>query len=313
MNQILATENNREKNKKTSNQTPMDVKSIVRFFAIVILVFGVLLIISAAYSMIKNKNTQEANNQSNSIPTVNITQEGSNVVISIQHDKPIDKIIYSWNKGEETTLQGMGRTRVEEYIILPLGDNTLYVEISDNTGKKVKYEKQFSLQEGQDVIAPTIELTDDGEGNIKIVAKDDIAMSYITYSWNDGEETRVDVHPDSPKQIQEKIKSLEGLNKLKIVAVDTSENKEEKEQQVYAGAPKISVMQEGINLKIHIEDQVEITKVSYILNGRGYESGDLNQTVVDFEQELDEGENIFTMVVTNRFGKEARFEGKCTR
>ena len=72
-------------------------------------------------------------------------------------------------------------------------------------------------------------------------------------------------------------------------------------------------MQEGINLKIHIEDQVEITKVSYILNGRGYESGDLNQTVVDFEQELDEGENIFTMVVTNKFGKEARFEGKCTR
>lgn len=310
MNQILATSNNSEKKKKSS--APTDVKSIVRFFAIAIIVFGVLLMISGIYSWIRTKNI-ESNNQVSSNPVVSIEQQGSNIVISIKHEKPIDKIKYSWNDGEEMTLQGRGRTQVEEKIVMPHGDNVLNVEITDSDGKKVKHSKQFSLQEGQDIIAPTIEFADDGEGNVKIVAKDDIEIAYIKYSWNDGEETVVEVHPDSPKQIQEKIKSMEGFNKLKVVAVDSSGNEDSKEQQVYAGAPKISVIQEGEKLRIKISDDVEITKIAYVLNGQGYESGELSQKEIELEQELAVGENIITIIVTNKYNKQAKFEGKCTR
>lgn len=317
MNQILATNNNSNEKKKkvrTQNQTPTDIKSIVRFFAIVIIVFGILLIASGSYAMIKNKKTSEDETQNNSVPTVNIEQEGSKVIISVKHNRPIDRITYMWNNGEKTVLQGMGRTQIKEEIILPLGDNTLNVEVKDNGGKKVSFEESFSLREGQDVIAPTIELADDGEGNIKIVAKDDIAMSHILYSWNGGEETKVEVHPDSPNQIQEKIKSIEGFNTLKVIAVDSSENQAEKEQQVYAGSPKISVMQEGEKLRIHIQDEVEITKIEYILNGKGFSSGEgLSLKEVELEQELDVGENIITIFATNKFGKQTKFEGKCVR
>lgn len=311
MNQILATENNPEK-KKTSSSKPADVKNVVRFFAIALIIFAVLLIASGAYALIRNKNRQ-AQNQNASVPTVTITQEGANAVIQIKHDKPIDKIRYSWNDGVEETLQGMGRTQVNETLPIPIGNSTLNIRVTDNIGKEVRKQQQFSIQEGQDLIAPTIELADDGEGNIKIVAKDDVAISYILYSWNDGEQTKVEVHPDSPKQIQEKIKSLEGFNILKVVAVDQRENKAEKEQQVYAGSPKIAVTQEGEKLRIQANDAVEITKIFYVLNGRGYESGELNQKELDLEQELDVGQNIITITVTNKFGKTSTFEGKCTR
>lgn len=311
MNQILATENNPEK-KKTSNSKPADVKNVVRFFAIALIVFAILLIASGTYALIRNKNSQ-AQNQNASVPTVTITQEGASAVIQIKHDKPIDKIRYSWNDGVEETLQGMGRTQVNETLPIPIGNSTLNIRVTDNIGKEVRKQQQFSIQEGQDLIAPTIELADDGEGNIKIVAKDDVAISHILYSWNDGEQTKVEVHPDSPKQIQEKIKSLEGFNILKVVAVDQRENKAEKEQQVYAGSPKIAVTQEGEKLRIQANDAVEITKIFYVLNGRGYESGELNQKELDLEQELDVGQNIITITVTNKFGKTSTFEGKCTR
>lgn len=311
MNQILATENNPEK-KKTSNSKPADVKNVVRFFAIALIVFAVLLIASGTYALIRNKNSQ-VQNQNASVPIVTITQEGSNAIIQIKHDKPIDKIRYSWNDGVEETLQGMGRTQVNETLPIPIGNSTLNIRVTDNIGKEVRKQQQFSIQEGQDLIAPTIELADDGEGNIKIVAKDDVAISHILYSWNDGEQTKVEVHPDSPKQIQEKIKSLEGFNILKVVAVDQRENKAEKEQQVYAGSPKIAVTQEGEKLRIQANDAVEITKIFYVLNGRGYESGELNQKELDLEQELDVGQNIITITVTNKFGKTSTFEGKCTR
>ena len=311
MNQILATENNPEK-KKTSNAKPTDVKNVVRFFALALIIFAVLLIASGTYSFIRNKNA-EKQNQNASIPTVIITQEGANAKVKIKHDRPIDKIRYSWNDGVEETLQGMGRTQVNEVLPIPIGNSTLKIRVTDNIGKEVRKEQQFTIQEVQDLIAPTIELADDGEGNIKIVAKDDIAISHILYSWNDGEQTKVEVHPDSPKQIQEKIKSLEGFNTLKVIAVDQRENKAEKEQQVYAGAPKIAVTQEGEKLRIQANDAVEIKKITYILNGRGYESGELNQKELDIEQELDIGQNIITITVTNKFGKSSTFEGKCTR
>lgn len=311
MNQILATENNPEK-KKTSNSKPADVKNIVRFFAIALIVFAVLLIASGTYSLIRNKNSQ-AQNQNASIPNITITQQGAKAIVTITHDKPIDKIRYAWGDGVEETLQGMGRTKVTEPLDIPLGTTTLNLRVTDNIGKEARKQQQFSIQEGQDLLAPTIELADDGEGNIKIVAKDDVAISYILYSWNDGEQTKVEVHPDSPKQIQEKIKSLEGFNTLKVVAVDQRENKAEKEQQVYAGAPKISVIQEGEKLRIRATDDVEIEKISYVLNGRGYESGALSQKEVEFEQELDVGQNIITITVTNKFKKQSTFEGKCTR
>jgi len=312
MNQILATENNPEKKKTSSSKKPAEVKSVVRFFAIALIVFAVLLIASGAYALVRNKN-QQAQNQNATIPTITITQEGAKAIVKIKHDKPIDKIRYSWNDGVEETLQGKGRTQITEELDIPLGTSTLNLRVTDSIGKETKKQQQFSIQEGQDLLAPTIELADDGEGNIKIVAKDDVAISYILYSWNDGEETKVEVHPDSPKQIQEKIKSLEGFNTLKVVAVDQRENKSEKEQQVYAGAPKISVIQEGEKLRIRATDDVEITKISYVLNGRGYESAEISLKEVEFEQELDVGQNIITITVTNKFNKQSTFEGKCIR
>ena len=63
MNQILSVDNNSNNKKgkktKTKNNGPIEIGSIVKFFSIAILVFGIFMIGTGSYSMYK-ETTQQA-------------------------------------------------------------------------------------------------------------------------------------------------------------------------------------------------------------------------------------------------------------
>ena len=305
MNQILYTNNTKKKG------GPLEINTVLRIFAILCIVFGLILVGQASFAMF----TQEETSQS--IPLVEITQENSKLLVSVKHDKIIDRIVYSFNENQEVVLQGKGRMELEETITLPVGTNNLILKVTDIEGKTVSYNQTYEVAQG-DVISPEIELLVESS-KLKIVAKDETELEYMIYYWNDEDETRLDVREESPKQIEEKIDILKGENTLTIIAVDKSGNEEIKEQ-IFKGVkkPVIELTREGNELIVKVTDEEGIQKIEYTLNGVYYSTDanntgePLNSKQVEFRQPLANGENKITIKAYNVSGLVEEVSGVTT-
>ena len=302
MNQILYIEQN--KKKKTHSKG----KIVLIIFAICVIIIGGFLLGNVVYSSLNNKEEENS-----SEPLVDeISQEGNIINILVKHDKPIEKIVYKWQNSQETVIPGEGREEIELTIDAPIGTNKLNIKVTDTIGKTVAYNKEYTGEEG-DVNKPKIDFTIEGQ-KIKIIAKDETALSYITYYWNNEDETKIEASADDTKQIEENIDILKGENTLTVIATDIAGNSEKIEQK-YKGSkrPKISATQEGTDLVIKVTDEQGIQKIDYNLNGKLYSSdpqetgAPLGRNEVEFKQPLEEGENKIDIKVYNVDGLEAEF------
>lgn len=304
MNQILYTNNQKKKG------GPLEINTVLRIFAILCIVFGCVLVGEASFAMLNQEDTIQ------SIPLVEIAQEGDSLFIKVKHDKLIDKIIYSWNGNAQIVLQGKGRMELEEIITIPMtGTNVLDLKVIDIAGKTVNYNKTYELEEG-DVIKPEIELLVEGS-KVKIVAKDETQLDYITYYWNAEDETTVNVREESLKQIEEKIDILKGENTLTIIAVDKAGNETIKEQ-TFKGVkkPVVELARDGEELIIKVTDEEGIQKIEFNLNGEDYSTDPnntgtaLNMKEVEIRQKLTSGENKITIKVYNISGLQTEVSGE---
>ena len=297
MNQILFVNSEKQKG------GPLDIKVVLRIFAVVIIIFGMILVGKASYAMFsKNEDV------STSIPSVVITQQGSKLKVSVTHDKQIDKITYMWNNEKpEIVLQGKGRTNIEEMLDLPTGINILNMKVTDINGKTTTFNKQYVLDNG-DTIEPEIEFEQDGS-KVKIIARDETALDYMKYYWNEEDATTVKATELSPKQLEEKIQILKGVNTLYVVAVDKAGNETIKEQP-YKGAtkPTVNLTIDGSAVVMKISDAEGVQKLEYEINGTLYSTDPDNTGVSiglkEFEhrQELQSGENKIVVKVYNISG-----------
>lgn len=306
MNQILYTNDQKKKG------GPLEIKTILIIFAVLCMLFGIILIGKAVYSMVTKKGATSQN-----VPLVEVNKENASLIIDIKHDKIIDRIIYNWNDTQEFVLLGKGRKEIQEIIDLPVGNNILNLKVTDIEGKTVSYSQSYELEEG-DVIKPEIELLVES-AKVKIVAKDETALDYILYYWNSEDETRVDVREGSLKQIEEKIDILKGENTLTIVAVDKAGNETTKEQ-IFKGVkkPKIDIAKSGNEFIIKVTDEEGIQKIEYVLNGIYYSTDPqktgtpLNMKELEIKQPLQQGENKITIKAYNISGLETEVSGEAT-
>ena len=257
MNQILYVE-------KSKNSNSLSMEATVKIFVISIIIFAIIFIGKGVYGIVNSKKNDKVLE-----PSITINELEEELQIIINHEKAIDKIIYSWNNGKQETIQGRGRTNIVETIEFPTGNNTLYLKIIDSNKKETSYTKEY-YRDDKDTIKPEIELVVEGS-RVRVVAKDERKLSYIKYNWNDEDETIVEVREDSPKQIEERVSILKGENKLTIVAVDEAGNETVKEQ-IYKGAkkPTIEVTQTNDELLIKVSDEENIQKIEINLNGNSY-------------------------------------------
>lgn len=280
MNQILYI--------NTENQKggPLDIKVVLRIFAVVIIIFGVILVGKASFAMFSKDE-----DVSNSIPTVEIAQQGSKLKLNVSHDRQIDKITYMWNnESPEIVLQGKGRINIEETIDLPLGANILNLKVIDINGKTTSYNKQYVLENG-DVTAPEIVLEHDGS-KVKIIARDETALDYMEFYWNEEDSTKITATDLSPKQVEERIQILKGVNTLYVVAVDKAGNKTVKDQP-YKGAtkPTVNLSIDGTAVVMKISDAEGIQKLEYELNGTLYSTDPQNTGDPIYATNSDNSEN----------------------
>lgn len=289
MNQILSVEPVK-KTKKSNNSGPVDIHSIVKFFGIIIIIFGVCMVGTGSYSVYQQSRiaTMQAK------PTINIEEPSeTEVIVKVEHTKELAKFAYYWNDEETIETECNGKKNIEQTITIPNGTNTLNVFVTDVNGQETKYEKTYTLE--GDI---TIDFTVEGN-NIKISAEGKENLSYLTYRWDEEEETKVDINDIS---IEQKIEIPKGLHKLTVIAVDVNNESSTKTQEINGVTrPKVEVTTDGSdNFIIHATDEQGLQKIEFIINENEKYMLNLDgRKELEYPYPLHDGENRLEIRVYN--------------
>ena len=297
MNQILSVEMDTKKNK---NKGPANIKSVIKFFAIALIVFAVFLIAIGAYTMYKNSK----NNHSNAKPQISIENKSEDtIMLKISHDKSIKEITYKWNEEEENKISGDNKKYVEAQIDIPSGTNILTVNATDTNGQTTIYKKKYELG--------TIDIKLESSGaKVKINVESEKNISYITYRWDEEEEKKIDVNE---KTFEKEIETIKGTHTLTVVAVDEENNTNKIDKKVVGVTkPKISVSLEGYDYYvIKITDEDALSKIEFIAED-GTKTEETTDKEFEYKIPLKKGnENNLTIKAYNSNNVETEKKVKC--
>lgn len=242
-------------NDKKGNGT--DINKIIKFFAIVVIIFGLTMAGQGTFAMAGKAK------EKNAIPNLSVQNlNDGNISIIVVHNKEIDSITYTWNDEEQEEIGGAGRKEIEEKIPAKGGTNTLKVTVIDIEGKSNVFENEYTIE---DTKKPELKFEVTGN-KIKITATDETEISYITYRWNEEEEEKIEA-TDMEEIIQE-IDIKEGTNTITVVAVDGNNNMTEKEQEIKGlSKPTIDAWKEEGQLVLRFKHEKGIGKIKIIYNG----------------------------------------------
>lgn len=289
MNQILDYSPNKGGNKSSGSD------KIVHFFAIVMILFALVLIVGAGYNFYQNHKTSDPVESQEEKANIEVIQEEAQVMIKVEHTKSIEKIIYSWNNGKETTVKSTGESNVQESITLPAGENTLHIKVIDIDGGESTYEGEFTSESGADILNPVIKLEVTDEKKLKITATDETSLDFITYRWNDAEEEQVMATEENKTEIVVEIEILKGKNDLTISAVD-SNNNTTTEVKSFNGLTKpeiiIVVAADKTSADVTVKHENGLKEIKLKLNDAEYPVPvEENQKEIMFNVRLAEGAN----------------------
>ena len=302
MNQILSTSmpmDNKKKKEKKVNTNPVAIKSILKFFAIAMLIFGIFTIGTGAYAVFKNQSEQHEQNLEQSISIEDKDEE--TILLKVVHKKNIAKLEYRWNDEESTVVNGNNGKYIEKQIKVPSGKNTLHVLVVDEDGKEIPYEKQYERES---------KINFEVSGNkIKITYEGDKKVSYMTYRWDEEEEKTIQINDT---KIDQEIDAIKGLHTLTVIVVDEDNNTDTKVQKINGvSKPKITVAVDDAkqHFVIKASDDEKITTIVFRLNQDDNQYYTLNIADMNYNDiqyvlpmELQSGENTIEVTIKNASG-----------
>lgn len=307
MNQILDTSNETPrggtKKVKSNGQGSIETKKIIKFFSIAIIIFAAVVIGIVIYSMTKKDN------KNNLIkPTISIENKtDTTILLKVTHQNNIAKVEFGWNNEEKTEIQGNSRKYIEQEIKIPTGNNTLYVKAQDEQGQEISYEKKYEIESNIkfDVTGNKIKITYEGEKEI----------SYMTYRWDEEEETKIEVYDT---KIEQEIDAQRGLHTLTVIVVDEENNTEMREQKINGVEKpelKLGVDGEKEHFIITASDTKGLEKVEIRINqddNQKYKLDLSGKTELDYVVPIEfiEGENFIEVTIYNVDGVTAEAKAK---
>lgn len=301
MNQILSFQ--------TIGNSKIQLKKVIRFFSIFIILFALILVIEGSFGYYKNKNKKVVIKET---PDINIQRDNGTTILNITSNIGVQKVIYSWNDGIEDSVEEGGKNNVEVKIPTTIGTNDLNIKIIDSNGNTIVYNPvKISYEENQeenvnweeaiktDKTKPKVSI-ESVKGKIVITATDDVKMSYVTYSWNGEEENKITGLSDDEKTLTTEIDSTnvkKGTNKLIVKAYDKAGNVETVEKEVQgANGSEIKVNQENGELVVNVKNDINITKIEYNFNGEEKTIDNINQKEYTFKLQMKDGENKISIL-----------------
>lgn len=210
---------------------------------------------SGSYSMYKATNKEATKTK----PVIYVEQtQKAEIQLKVTHEKGLENVSYEWNDEGAVPVEAKAKKEVETKIIIPNGTNTLRVYAKDVNGQEIEYEKVYTLESD-------ININIEPEGNnLKVTANGINKLQYMTYRWDEEDETRIDLEGN---EVEEVIEIPRGLHKLTIIVVDSNNQTETKEQEVNGVTkPKLDVSTDGENFVIKASDEQGIKRVEFIIN-----------------------------------------------
>lgn len=219
MNQILSTEDLNNKYKGTKGNSK-DIRTIVKFFAIILILFGIFLIASSSYALYKGGNSSNVGGQNIKKPEIEVQAKGEKqLILTIMHEDEIREVMYYWNDEEAETITGEGRKYIQTKIEIPKGENILTVQVTDVNGQTAQYTNTYTLNGDID-----IKIEQSGN-NVKIKVTGKEQIKNVKYSWDKEETKTVDVND---KDYSFELEVLIGEHELNVTATDVNNNEENK-------------------------------------------------------------------------------------
>ena len=268
MNQILSVEPpkpKKEKNNMANGASPaVQIERIVKFFAISLIVFGIIMISSGSYSMYQSSQIGDGQAK----PTISVQEiSETQLEIEVSHDIPLQRVTYTWNNEEAVELDASGKRSVSQTIEIPTGNNTLTLYAVDQEGKETTFSRNYTI-EGD------ISIDFEVEGSqLKITSNGKNQLSYMTYRWDDEEEQRIDINDITTEQL---VDIPLGLHTITVSVVDVNNTMETQEKKV-----------EGITgaTKPTVEISFDETKSFFVIKASD------NEGITRVEVTIDEDEN----------------------
>ena len=274
MNQILITDKNQAQKRVKKYKEPRNEReSIVRTFAIIIIIFGLALLGNGSYSMAKEIQL----NKNKVIPTVTTQKIGKAVKLSVETTKGVRTVSYSWNGGQASIISGSNRKLVEQTIAIPTGTvSKLNISVVDSDGIQTKYVRNFMVDES-DIIDPEIEFVEDTtDASLIVRITDDVELSHVTYKYGDNGEETVYATEDSPAYIEIKIPIASGQQTLQIEAVDAANNVKTISQEIKGVKRPVVTLNitpdSADTLIIDVKSEENLQAIVFYINGQEYKT-----------------------------------------
>lgn len=298
MNQILAVENKKKNKKVRTSSGPIEIKNIIIFFAIVIIIFSLFVIGHSSYAIYMDVR----GNSTEDLPEINISRVNDTLIVDVQSTYIIERFKYNWKNSEQKSFPE-STTNFQEEIILPSSNDVLTIVLEDETGRAITYRKDIVL-DGIDIVKPTISIDKQSTG-IRIEAVDETAIDYITYRIDDGEEIRVDKNNESDTTIQYALTDIgRGEHTIYVTAVDQAGNTNTEEQSVIVSSAtpeitELTIDRDNKQLIIGVSDEDGIQSIEVNLNGSVHHMDNINLTEARFTLGLVDGTNTISIKITN--------------
>lgn len=264
----------------------MPLKAIV-VFSVLVLVLTIVLVSLLIAGKNKKKQLESKKEKPASNPIIEVKTNGEDKLdIKVTHSEYLESVVYSWNDDVDTEkLYKTGRTK--DYTIPNVeiigGTNTLTVIAKGILGGEAIYKNDFTNNKGKDVGKPEIKLSLEKKGkNIKVVVKDNDALSKVSYKWNEEEEHEIELQEDRQSEVSFNIKIIAGKNILHIFAKDNTGNITTVRKE-YDGieAPVLSfnATPDGKAVILTATHPKGIKSIEYKLNGESFSSGEIKDTL----------------------------------
>lgn len=309
MNQILSVENNDSNNNygnygnnNYKGGKKLEIKVIVVFFCVVLIIFGIFIIANGVNSIYNKPIDEQANKGNDQMVTSNYPEITIEVIsdiernIIITHNKEIKSVKYHWNNENATEIEGNGKNKFEiKNIEVPPGTNTLNVIVTDIEGKEATYSKEQTSKD-----RPWIKMSKE-DNAIKVVIESETSnIAYITYFWDNNEPKKYIINAKKTQNTLEP--KDEGEHILTMKAVDDEGNEATKVQKIrIIKAPELKVTTDGQNFIIRASDEEELTELS--INHNGNESvKEINSNKYETKIQAFDGENRLIVTVFNKSG-----------
>lgn len=198
MNQILIVNNKGGKN--NNNNNTIDIKKIVLFFSIAIIIFGIFLVINGVTGLNKEKTknqgnvtpttpTPQASPSASPIiddeqpPVIEMLLSGEKIRIIVTDENQMDYLEYRWNDEESQTIEAEeNSTEIETSVNIKQGINTLYVVAVDKAGNEQEKSQAF---QGKVMPKASVSINSEQPDRAVIEASCEDGLSKIDFTLNE--------------------------------------------------------------------------------------------------------------------------------